>query len=219
MSELALSTESVSTLSSDISDQLSSTSHTAYSEDEEQDQFQADAAASIFDGLKDGITADVVGLELVSLRMSANASDHQVRRAIVSAFMKRIQQLHESGKGAGEAVRETFGKYREVVERCLFDRDQMEKLDQVDLLLLIQQDLSQRKGGETVLLFAAKELYDLEIVEEEAFTQWWEDEKSIGSEDMERVRSQTKLFVDWLANAEEEESSDEEEEEDDDDDE
>lgn len=219
MAALALSTESISTLSSEISDDRfyagsrSGSFATSYSEDEEQDHFHHDASVSVFDSLKEGVSADVVGLELVSLRMTANASDHQVRRAVVSAFMKRIQQFMESGKGAGEAVREVFGKYREVVERSVFDREKEEKPDQVDLLLLIQQDLVHRNKGETVLLFAAKELYDLEIVDEEAYEQWWADERCSSSEEMRKVRSQTQQFVDWLANAEEEESSEEEEDE------
>jgi translation initiation factor eIF-2B subunit epsilon len=143
--------------------------------------------------------------------MTANASDHQLRRAIVTAFMKRTQQLIEGGKGAGEAVRDIFGTYREVVERCMFDRESHEKTDQVDFLLLLQQDLVHRPRGETVLLFAAKELYDLELFEEEAYEQWWADERSSASEEMRQVRGQTQQFIDWLANAEEEESSEEDE--------
>lgn len=216
MSELAVSTESISTLSSEMSDgpyYAGSRTGTSITDEEEEDHFHHDAATSVYDGLKDAVTADVVGLELVSLRMTANASDNQVRRAVVAAFMKRIQQLIEAGKGAGEAVREIFGKYREVVERSLFDRGKTEKPDQVDLLLLIQQELVTQTKGETVLLFTAKELYELEIVEEEAYEQWWAHEDSYRTEDMRRVRSQTQQFVDWLANAEEEESSEEEDEE------
>lgn len=142
--------------------------------------------------------------------MTANASDHQVRRAVVSAFMKRTQQLMEGGKAAGDIVRELFGKYREIIERSLFDRDRDAKSDQVDLLLLLQQDLVHRNRGDTVLLFVAKELYDLEILEEEAYEQWWDDERSSSTDEMKQVRSQTQQFVDWLANAEEEESSEEE---------
>lgn len=149
------------------------------------------------------------------MRMTANASDHQVRRAIVSAFMKQIQQLMEGGMGAGDAARDVFSKYREVVERCMFDRDSQKKPDQVDLLLLMQQDLTQRTRGETILLFTAKELYDLELVEEEAYEQWWADERSSNTDEMKKVRSQTQQFVDWLANAEEEDSSEEEESDDD----
>ena len=94
----------------------------------------------------------------------------------------------------------------------MFDRESVTKTDQVDFLLLLQQDLVTRPRGETVLLFTAKELYDLELIEEEAYEQWWADERSSNTDDMKKVRSQTQQFVDWLANAEEEESSEEEEE-------
>ncbi|QMW27815.1 hypothetical protein G4B84_003104, partial [Aspergillus flavus NRRL3357] len=212
MAQLSLSTDSISTLSSDVSDYGHSRSGSFSSSggDDDEEHFVHDAATSVYDSLRDGVTSDVVQLELVSLRMTANASDHQVRRAVVSAFMKRTQQLMEGGKAAGDIVRELFGKYREIIERSLFDRDRDAKPDQVDLLLLLQQDLVHRNRGDTVLLFVAKELYDLEILEEEAYEQWWDDERSSSTDEMKQVRSQTQQFVDWLANAEEEESSEEE---------
>ena len=213
MAKLSLSTESISTLSSEVSDVGFSRSESfGDSESEgEEDTFVHDAAVSLYDGLRERVSADVVQLELVSMRMTANASDHQVRRAIVSSFMKQIMQLMEGGKGAGEAVRDVYSKYREVVDRCMFDRDSDKKPDQVDLLLLIQQELSPQNRGDTVLLFTAKELYELELVEEEAYEQWWDDERSSNTDEMKKVRVQTQQFVDWLANAEEEESSEEEE--------
>ncbi|KAF9888348.1 hypothetical protein FE257_008781 [Aspergillus nanangensis] len=214
MAQLSLSTESISTLSSEISDfggGRSGSFSTSYSDDEDQDHFVQDAMASVYDSLRDGVSSDVVQLELVSLRMTANASDHEVRRAVASAFMKHTHQLMEGGRGPGEILRELFGKYSEIIDRALFDRDSSKKPDQVDLLLLLQQDLVHRNRGDTVLLFAAKELYDQEIIDEEAYEQWWADERSSNSEEMRKVRSQTQQFVDWLASAEEEESSDEEE--------
>jgi translation initiation factor eIF-2B subunit epsilon len=51
----------------------------------------------------------------------------------------------------------------------------------------------------------------LDLFEEEAYEQWWADERSSASEEMRQVRSQAQQFVDWLANAEEEESSEEDE--------
>lgn len=215
MPGLSLSSASISTLSSEVSDgSWPRSGRSSFSDEEEQDNFHHDAAASIFDSLRDGVSADVVQLELVSLRMTANASDTQVRRAIVSSFMKYIQQVVEDGKGAGEAVHEVFSKYREVIERTLFDRNKDEKNDQVDLLLQLQQDLAQRAKGDTILLFTAKELYELEVVDEEAYEQWWDDERSSNSEELRTVRTQTQQFVDWLANAEEESSEEEDSEED-----
>lgn len=168
--------------------------------------------------MRDDVSADVVALELVSLRMSANASDHQVRRAVASSFMKRISQLMtESGKGAGDAVHEVFSRYKDIVERCLFDKNKAQKPDQVDLLLQIQQDLIHRSKGDTILLFTAKELYDLDVIEEEAFEAWWADERSSSAEELRKVRAQTQQFVDWLANASEEDDDDDDEDDSDDD--
>lgn len=211
MPGLSLSSASISTLSSEMSDESWPRSgRSSFSDEEERDHFHHDASVSLFDGLRDGVSADVVQLELVSLRMTANASDNQVRRAVVASFMKYIQQLMEGGKGAGEAVQEVFSKYREVIDRTLFDRNKDEKKDQVDLLLQLQQDLVHRAKGGTVLLFTAKVLYELELVDEEAYEQWWDDERSSNSDEMRTVRSQAQQFVDWLANAEEESSEEEE---------
>ncbi|KAL4934008.1 translation initiation factor eIF2B catalytic subunit epsilon [Aspergillus undulatus] len=217
MTNLSLSTDSISTLSSEISDFDNSRSGsfaTTASDDEDQDtHFVQDAAASVFDSLRDGVTSDVVQLELVSLRMTANASDHEVRRAVTSAFTKRVAQLMEGGQSASDAVHDIFSKYHEIIERALFDRDTDVKPDQVDLLVLFQQELVPKPRGDMVLLFLAKELYELEVVEEEALEQWWGDERSTATEEMRKVRVQTQQFIDWLAEAEEEGSSEEEEEE------
>ncbi|KAJ5297778.1 hypothetical protein PENANT_c012G01579 [Penicillium antarcticum] len=221
MPGLSLSSASISTLSSELSQgSWPHSGRSSFSTDhEEQDNFHHDASASVFDSLREGVSADVVQLELVSLRMTANASDNQVRRAIVSSFMKHIQQLMEAGKGAGQAVSEVFSKYKEVVERTLFDRQKEQKKDQVDLLLVLQQDLVHRSKGDTVLLFTAKSLYELELVDEEAYDQWWNDERSSATEEMRTVRGQAQQFVDWLAEAEEESSEEEDSDEEESDDE
>ncbi|CAG8906430.1 unnamed protein product [Penicillium egyptiacum] len=218
MPNLSLSSASISTLSSEVSQaSWARSERSSFSADEDGDNFHHDASVSLFDSLREGVAADVVQLELVTLRMSANASDNQVRRAIVTSFMKHIQQLMEGGKGAGPAVNEVFTAYKEVVERTLFDRNKEEKKDQVDLLLSLQNDLIHRNKGDMVLLFTAKSLYELDLIEEEAYEQWWNDERSSNSEEMRAVRSQTQQFVDWLAEAEEESSEEESEESDDED--
>ncbi|PGH28397.1 translation initiation factor eIF-2B subunit epsilon [[Emmonsia] crescens] len=223
MASLSLSTASISTLSSELSDddfshhsRNGSFGTSVSDDDDDRIHFHHDAVNSIYDGLRDGLSADVVQLELVGLRMSANASEHQVRRAVVTAFLKRIQQLMDapSSLSASDAVKQVLTKYKDILERIVFDRDEPQrKPDQVDLLLLIQQDLVERSKGETILLFMAKELYDLETVEEEAFEQWWEDERAVASEGLKRVRKQTEPFIEWLASADSEEDDDDDDEE------
>lgn len=180
--------------------------------------FHLEATSSILDGLTKGDAADVIQLELLSDRMRTNASDHMVRHAIVTAFMKRIYNLIEgdqiasSGTGAGEAVKLVFGKYKELVERMsISDKEKEDKADQVDFLVLVQKDAVGKSKGENVMLFVAKELYDLEIVEEEGVLQWWADERSAEGE-MGRVRGLTAQFVDWLKQADDEGDDSEEDE-------
>lgn len=212
---------SISTLNSDPSSDQPHSDHpraesfaTSLSDDNNDHDFHPDAASSIFDSLQRGDTADVIQLELMGLRMSSNASDHQVRHAVVTAFLKRIAGLMDADAlGASDAVKTVFAKNTDLVARTIFDKARAQKVDQVDFLLLVQRDLVRRRKGEMVLLFAVKELYDLEVLEEEGVLQWWADERSCDSEELSRVRGQTEQFVQWLENADEDSGDDEEEDE------
>jgi translation initiation factor eIF-2B subunit epsilon len=220
MADLALSDSSISTLSSEVSDDVpaydgsrSGSFATSISEDDDGKRFHHEATRGLLDTFEQGQSVDVAILELMGLRLSQNASDHQVRHAVAVAFMKRIQDLMDSkSKGASEAVKEVFTEYKGVVERSIFDKNQDQKLDQVDLLILLQRDLIHRPKGDKILLFTAKELYDLEVIEEEGIEQWWASEKSDSDDEMRQVRRQTEQFVQWLANAEEDDSDEEENE-------
>lgn len=83
----------------------------------------------------------------------------------------------------------------------LFDEDKDDKEDQVDFLLLLQKDLSRQQGGDNLLLHSAKELYDMEVIEEDAINQWWANSKSTVTKEMRQVRQPTSQFVDWLNTA------------------
>ncbi|KAI9787601.1 MAG: hypothetical protein M1839_000132 [Geoglossum umbratile] len=210
------SISSVSTFSSDVSAEheyhsKSGSFATLISKDGQDDNdFHHDAASSVFDSLQRGDASDVVQLELMGLRMSNNASDHQVRRAVVAAFMKRVQQLIDTqSKSTSEAVSEVLKKYKELVKRTIFDYEKETKDDQVDFLLLMQRDAVAREKGESILLFTAKELYQLDVLEEEGVLQWWGDERAGGGE-LEGVKGQIRQFVVWLENAEESESEESE---------
>lgn len=171
--------------------------------------FLNEATASILDGLTKGDAVDTIFLELNGYRMSVDASQHQVRQAAVTAFATRISQLCERAS-AREAVKGLLGKYVSLFERMVLDKDLDEKGDQVDLLLLIQKAMAARSNGEQLLLFTAKELYDLDILEEEGVFQWWDHPESSNSE-MGKVRQLTEQFITFLKEAEEDEDSEEEE--------
>ncbi len=121
--------------------------------------------------------------------------------------MKRIAQLAESGMSVKQAVAEAFGEHRGLVSRTMFDGGQVEKRDQVDFLRLVEADLKHRKDGEGILLFVANDLYTTDVLEADAFEQWWmegENEEGTG------VRGKMKQFMDVLLAETESESGDDE---------
>ncbi|KAF2402563.1 translation initiation factor eIF-2B subunit epsilon [Trichodelitschia bisporula] len=178
--------------------------------------FHHEAANSLLDGLQRGDLAANMALELSALRLSTNASEHQVRRAVVSAFMKRIVQLVEGGGSIAQTAKEVLTPCESLISRTMFDRgdESSEKPDQHDFLLLLQQDLSHRKDGDLIFLHVLKNLVALDVVEAEGALQWFEDEKSREGDDMLRIREKATELVEYLN---EEESSGEEESEEDED--
>ncbi|MCJ1420618.1 hypothetical protein MMC32_006976 [Xylographa parallela] len=174
--------------------------------------FHLEATASILDGLSKDDSPDVIHLELLSQRLSANANDHMMRSALVSAFMKRISNMMDGGSAASETVKAVFGKYGDLLAKMgIADKGKEEKVDQVDFLGLVEKECKGRSKGESLLLFVAKECYVLDVVEAEGVEQWW----VAGDGQDEGVRRLVKEFVEWLRNAEsesEEESEEDEEE-------
>ncbi|KAI5286010.1 Translation initiation factor eIF-2B subunit epsilon [Ascosphaera aggregata] len=217
MADLHLSDDSISTLATDDESDLDggvfgpSSVDDAYLSEDDHPNFVYDAVASMYDGIRIGQPYDMVQTELVSLRMSANASEHETRKAVVTAFMKSIHHLMLVDKvPASAAVSKILGNYHKIIERVVFDKRTAQKPDQVDFLLLIQMDLSERERGEIILPFVSKELYMSDAIDQEAFEQWWADERSTATEALRKVRAQTKQFIEWLAESESESESEEE---------
>jgi len=223
------SVSSISTFASsdpDFEPRETSFRHSSFRSDPSDDaaenrDFHVEATASILDGLQNDALPDTIMLELSGYRMSTNASQHEVRKAVVAAFMKRISNLvggdHGAGVSAREAVKQVFTTYQTLVERITFDRDAAQKVDQVDFLMLVQKEAVGRPNGDQLLLFIAKEVSDLDIIAEDGVLQWWEDERSKEG-DMGKVRGLTEQFITFLKEAEEDEESEEEADDDDDDD-
>jgi translation initiation factor eIF-2B subunit epsilon len=211
MADLALSDSSISTLASEKSEvqftkrsPANSFATTVSEEGIAEQDFHQELSSSIFDSLQKGDDSTIIGLELQGLRLSSNASYHQVRRAIASAFTKRITQvMNDHNVMAGDAVPKVLRGYKKVFDNMVFDLDKAQKEDQVDFMLLMQKELTHQPKGDTILLHVSKELYSIEVIEEEAFDQWWANPQSSAEGDMERVRVQTKQFIEWLENAEE----------------
>ncbi|KIV96262.1 hypothetical protein PV10_00147 [Exophiala mesophila] len=213
--------ESISSLGSDLSeDDISSyegsrSQSFAQSEDDLSDRFQHDTVAILVQRMQEGKMADDMLSELMGLRFSGGADETQVRRAVAIALMKHIHSIVDSGRTPAEASRNTLEAYNTLIRRKGASQATQE---QISFLLDAQRDLTRRKEGGKVLLFVVKDLYDLEVFGEEAFTGWWEDSRSNSDAEMIATKQQSSQFIDWLANAESESESEESETDDDDDD-
>ncbi len=217
------SVSSISTLASsedDLGPVRDSSRRSSFRSDPSDDatesrDFHLEATASVLDGLQKGDPADTIILELNGYRMSTNASQHEVRKAVVAAFMRRVSNLSASDNpssiSAREAIKEVFGKYKGLVERTIFDKDVDEKVDQVDFLLLLQKEVLGRPNGDQLLLFTTKEVYDTDIIEEDGVLQWWDNERSAEGA-MRTVRNLTEPFITFLREADEDDESEDEDE-------
>jgi len=180
-------------------------------------KFHGEAVDSVYDLIAAGQDANNVQIELQSLRMSTNATEHQVRRAVVQGFMKRIAQLYEEDGKLQAAVSAVLGPYKSMLERAVDDVSEEAKVgNQKDLLLLFQSDAVERRDGDSLLLFLVKEMVDKDVVEVEAVEAWWNDPKCVEKEDMREVRGKTKQLVEFLLEDSEDEDDDDDDEDEDD---
>lgn len=208
--------DSVSTLGSDVSSHEGTSSFggsrsqsfgTSMSDEDASDRFQHDTVAILVQRMEEGKHADDMLSELMGLRFSGGADETQVRKAVAIALMKHIHGEVEGGLSAAEATRRTLTAYNTLIRRK--GADQATEA-QVSFLLEAQKDLTRRKEGGKTLLFVVKDLYDLEVFAEEAFIDWWTDERSTHDTEMAAVRQQSSQFIEWLENAESESESEEE---------
>ena len=228
MGELTVDTESISNFNSEEEDEdmdsqavrrsSRSDSFASIGSDESGDtrrkaaDFHHEATASIVDALQKNEDADTIQLELQALKLSSNAEDKQVRRAVAVSLMKRIAGLVEFGFSPKDAVAKTLPPNKMLVQRCVTtDRDAY--VEQVEFLLYMQNDLVHRQQGDKILLFASNTLAHNDLVEAEGFEHWWNDPRSSATDELQAVRKETKQLVDVLIddddeNDEEDEDSD-----------
>lgn len=159
--------------------------------------FHHEATTSIVDALQKGDDADTIQLELQGLKLSSNAEDKQVRRAVAVSLVKRIAGLVESGVSPKDAVAKTIPPNQLIVQRCVSTgRD--EYSDQLEFLLYLQTAVLRRPQGAKILLFACTTLAHDDLIEAEGFEAWWEDPRSSASNELQAARLDTKPLIDVL---------------------
>ncbi|EOO02556.1 putative eif4-gamma eif5 eif2-epsilon protein [Phaeoacremonium minimum UCRPA7] len=251
LADLNISTSSISTLASevddssddedqslqpgDLADRARHPSMSSFTSDDStalasKTSFHTDAVQGLLEALRgdDSEDFDSAKLEFMGLRLSHDASDSSVRRAVTVAFVKRAAELLspeygglEPTKSAEKTVAAKRGAAKFLKEVGVGGGSVDE---QVEFTLALQKALVNLRDTEvgragTLLAALLQQLYNLDVLEEEGILGWWADKRAAEGDSMTTVREKTKVLVEWLENASEEEESDDDEEDEDDDDE
>lgn len=222
--EAAVSTESISTLNSEDSDEQiytmrpTSASFTSVASDDSAAHISAgftqEVVATIVDAIAQNQDPGNVQIELQNLKITNNASEDAVRKAVVLGFSKKLAQLNSSTGSAKAAVDGILPRYKLLMQRLMSDKEASTKSDQVSFLLLFQHECVHIPEGGSLLLHLCTAFSRDDVIQTEGFEQWWQDEKTTATEEMTMVRAKTTQLIDFLLEESEEESDDEEEDED-----
>ncbi|KAG4269426.1 translation initiation factor eIF-2B subunit epsilon [Fusarium proliferatum] len=235
LSQFNISTSSVSTLSSEISEEIPDENslhvdttdpsrRTSFASDDAGDKlsFHSEAVHGLVDALRaESGDFDSAKLEFMGLRLSNDASDAMMRRAVATAFARRAVELMtrehgnlEPSKAAEQALRARKGATKFINEVGIGGDDDNEA-EQVEFIIALQKALTRSQGPEqprvgTLLAAMLQQLYALDILEEEGILSWWGNERAVEDETMALLKEKCRVLVEWLENAEEEDDSDEE---------
>ncbi len=199
--------------------------------------FHTDAVNGLLDALRDDTSGDFdsARLEFMGLRLSTDASDGAVRRAVAAAFARRACELAAPGglsesKAAERAVKGKTGAAKFVRDVGVGGGTAEE---QVEFVLALQRTLvgmrirEERETGDvankpppgTLLAALLQQLYDNDVLEEEGILAWWADKRaaeggsgSSGDSSMAGARERCRVLVEWLETAEEDSDEESEEE-------
>ncbi|ROW01776.1 hypothetical protein VPNG_07807 [Cytospora leucostoma] len=233
-----ISTSSVSTLSSDVDsdtddepaqivDPISRSRLSSFASDDSgsgssKASFHQEAVNGLLDALRGDVDDfDSAKLEFMGLRLSQDASDTSVRRAVASAFVRRAVELLGPGHGgpleppkaAAQAVASKKGSakfLREVGVGSGSRTEQVEFVLAVQKALVGHSDVETPRAG-TLLAAMLQHMYNNDVVEEDGILAWWADKRAAEGESMAGVKGRCKVLVDWL----QEDSSDDEDDSDD----
>ncbi|KAG7196198.1 uncharacterized protein KQ657_000210 [Scheffersomyces spartinae] len=170
--------------------------------DDVEEHFDLEAFDTVKRSVDNNHELESAMLELNTLRMSHNASYHDVRMATTKALLYKIAALIDTNiSSAKETATRIFSTWGPMYTRQVFNDE-----EQVDLCLILQLRISEmdRAYSRVILFVAISKLYELDVLEEENIIRWWESPSSKNSADLEFVREATGQFIAWLQTAEEE---------------
>ncbi|XP_050115264.1 uncharacterized protein LOC126593281 isoform X4 [Malus sylvestris] len=186
---------------------------------EDSADFEREVEATFLRAVHENIQVDHVILEVNSLRLSYNKVAADCAGALFYSMMKLALEtpygspVHRNNslrcQRKGELVQATvniFTKWKKVLKSYLAEID-----EEIEVILRFEEMCESLKEFSPVFDKILHQLYELEIIQEEAIMRWDAEKKNAEEADRVYVK-QSADFIQWLREAEEEDEDEEDEE-------
>ncbi|KAM1752575.1 hypothetical protein ACFX11_010541 [Malus domestica] len=174
---------------------------------EDSADFEREVEATFLRAVHENIQVDHVILEVNSLRLSYNKVAADCAGALFYSMMKLA--LETPYGSPGELVQATvniFTKWKKVLKSYLAEID-----EEIEVILRFEEMCESLKEFSPVFDKILHQLYEQEIIQEEAIMRWDAEKKNAEEADRVYVK-QSADFIQWLREAEEEDEDEEDEE-------
>ncbi|BFG37078.1 hypothetical protein CerSpe_233520 [Prunus speciosa] len=170
--------------------------------------FEKEVEATFLRAVHENITVDHVILEVNSLRLSYNKVAADCAGGLFYSLMKlSLETPHDSASELVQATTNVLAKWKKLLKYYLAEID-----EEIEVILKLEEICESTKEFAPVFDKILYQLYDLEVIQEEAILRW-DDEKKDADESDKVFVKQAEKFIQWLREASEEEEEEEEEDE------
>ncbi|KAL6188193.1 hypothetical protein ACLB2K_039586 [Fragaria x ananassa] len=168
---------------------------------EDDSDFENEVEATFLTAVHENKTLDHVVLEVNALRLSFNKQTAECAGAIFYSVMKLASEApHESASELVRAAAKVISEWKHLLKYYLSDID-----EEIEVIIKFEEMcLESSKEFASVFDKILDQLYDQEVIQEEAILRWVEEKTNADESDKVFVR-QAENFVRWLREAEEEE--------------
>ncbi|TQD70650.1 hypothetical protein C1H46_043820 [Malus baccata] len=169
--------------------------------------FEREVEATFLRAVHENIQVDHVILEVNSLRLSYNKVAADCAGALFYSMMKlALETPHDSPGELVQATVNIFTNWKKMLKSYLAEID-----EEIEVILRFEEMCESFKEFSPVFDKILHQLYELEIIQEEAIMRWDAEKKNAEETDRVYVK-QSAAFIQWLREAEEEEEDEEDEE-------
>ncbi|EFA81106.1 bacterial transferase hexapeptide repeat-containing protein [Heterostelium album PN500] len=186
------------------------------SKDTDLAKFKREVARTIKRGIAENHPMETIILEINGLKYAYDKDFMDCASASLPVILEVPNRASMTQKDFVAALKSRIQSYSKILEKYLSEVD-----IQVDFIFKIQDYCDENDDIKKVVHFVLHELYNTNVLEEEAILSWAEElegDKEASEEDLQYLKQCSQL-IEWLRSAEEEEEDDDEDEEYEDDDE